>query len=105
MIIVRHNAACIAIGAEVLARIKRKGRRRPERAHETALVGCKMRLRAVFYHPEAMPLGDGHDRVHVGGLPIEVDGDDAHGPGCDFRLELRRVDRESHWVDIAKYDA
>ena len=49
-----------------------------------------------------MPPGDLQDRVHVGGLAEEVDGDNGLGARCDEIFDPGRVQIERLRVDVGE---
>ncbi len=61
------------------------------------------RLRGILQDGQPMTPGNLLDRAHLGGLPVEMDGDDRPGPRRDGRLDLRRVDVVSVGLDIHEH--
>ena len=53
------------------------------------LIARAVRVRGVFDHDQPVLAREGHDRVHVGGLTGEVDGDDRLGARRDRGFDRR----------------
>ena len=71
----RHDAA-IAQGTEVFRRIQAERADRAQRPQFAAAQGRAMRLAAILDHRDAVTRADRQDRVQVGGLTVEMHGDD-----------------------------
>ena len=69
--IIGNDRAGIAHRAQILAGIKRIGRRSSKGADLLALVARQMRLRAILDYPKLVLARDRHDRVHIRRLAIE----------------------------------
>ncbi len=50
-----------------------------------------------------MPASDRQDRLHVGALPVQVDGNDGLGAGRDQVFDPRRIDVEVLRLDVDKH--
>jgi hypothetical protein len=87
-VIIGKDGAAIAEAAERLV-VEEAGRgRKPKRADPAALVARAKTLRSVIEHEQALGLRDLGDRVVVGALAEQVDGD--HGPWLQAALLRRR---------------
>lgn len=65
-----------------------------------AFIGCPKALRRIFDDDKAVFGSDGVDCIHVGGLPVEADGDDGLGLGGNFVFDLGGIDVIRRFVDI-----
>ena len=77
-----HQAA-VAESAQVLGGVEAERRGLAEPAGATPLIRGPDGLGGVFENEEPVSAGDLVDRVHVGGLAVEVDRDDRPGPRRD----------------------
>ena len=102
LVIVGHDAAGVAISAEIFSGIKRERRGVAKRADEFSLEPRQMRLRAIFNHPQLVFFGDGHDRVHVRRLAVKMHRNNSHRARSDFRFDLRGIDVERVVVRVAE---
>src|SRR5438552_12446956 len=103
-IVIGHNAAGVAVGAEVFTWVKRKRRSVSKGSNASPLVSGKMRLATILYDPKIVPFCDGHDRIHIGRLPIKMDWDNSDRGGCGLSLDIVRINRESFLICVAEYD-
>jgi hypothetical protein len=97
VVVGRDHAALT--GGEVLGGVEGE-RSDPERAGTGAVVGRTVGLRRVLHDVQAAVPGDGHERVHVGGLAVEVDRHEHLGAVPDRGRDGRRVDREVVLADV-----
>jgi len=79
-LVVGAHRAAVPQRAEVLGRIERERRRRPERTDPLLTVPRAMRLRRVLQNQQAVWPRERLDRGHVACLTVEVDGEDGRGP-------------------------
>ena len=100
--VVRRDGAAVAVGAEVFRRVETEGRGEAESAREFAAVGRAVRLRRVFEDEEVAARGDFVDAADVGGLAVEVDGDDGARARRDGRFERGGVERERVGVYVGE---
>ena len=77
MIVIRHNASSITIGTQIFAGIKRESCRITKCSNNLPFVLSGVRLGGIFDDPEIVLSGDGHDGIHVRGLAIKMNRDDA----------------------------
>ena len=105
LVVVRYERPSITICAEVFSRIEREGAGITPRADHAAILGRAMCLRAVLDDPQAVLLGEGHDRGHVRRLAVKVHRDDAHGARREFRFKERGIDGERVRIGVAKHHA
>ena len=89
--------------AQVLPRVKRKARGRPERADHAASVAGAGGLRSVLQDQEPMRPGDGVQRVHVAGLAVEMDGEDADGARADGGAGRLGIDQARALQHLAQH--
>ena len=87
-VIIGKDGAAIAEAAERLCREEAGRGRKSQRADPAALVARAKTLRGVIEHEQALGLRDLGDRIMVGALAEQVDGD--HGPGLQAALLRRR---------------
>ena len=83
--------AAVAVAAQVLAGIEAEARQIAQAAAAPAVMLGRVRLRRVLDHPQAVPPGDGQDRVHVGRLAVEMHRHDGPRARRDRRLDLGRI--------------
>ena len=74
-----------------------------EAAHRTSCARRQVRLAAILDDGEAVPPGDLCDRRHVGGLPVQVDGDDGFGVGSHGRFHPIRINGIGLWINIYQH--
>src|SRR5690606_42044922 len=60
-----------------------------------SVIAGAMGLASILYNRHAVSRGHCHDGVHIGHLPIEVDGHDGPGAGRDRLFQLHRVNGRS----------
>ena len=91
-VVVRHHHAAIAICAEIFRRIEAERRRVSEQADAPALVSRPVRLRRVFDHHQVVPARQSGDRVEIGGLAVQVNGDNGPRSRRNRRRDRCRVE-------------
>src|SRR5664279_5068377 len=87
----------------MLGRVETEAGDIAETADTAIAITTTSRLRAILDDPKSAPLTERGDRVHVGGLTIQMHGDDrlaARGYGV---LDARRVDRVISRIDIDQH--
>src|SRR5207237_5099810 len=89
-------------GGEILARLEREGAHVADGAGGAIVERCAVGVGGVFDNGEVVLFGNRHDRVHVGDLPGEMDGDDGAGAGGNGRFDRARVDVEGFEVDVGE---
>ena len=81
-----------------------KNEKQPDRAHRSgrlSLVGRADRLRGIFDDRHAAPRrAVVEDRVHVGALPVEMDGDDRARARRDRRVDRGGIDVVGLGIDV-----
>ena len=75
LFVLRHDGPGFAEGSEVLAGIEAETASRAQRAGLPVFIGGAVGLAGVFDDDKLVLPGDLEDRVHVGRLAVEVDGD------------------------------
>ena len=75
----------------------------PERAGALAGPQRAMRMGGILDDNQIVPLGNGHDGVHVGHLRGDMHGDDGPRPLGDDRFNGFRVDAEGVRIDIDQH--
>src|ERR1700687_3923979 len=88
------HRATLAVGPKIFARIETKARYLPDAADGASFVFCSVRLSGIFDYNQAAPSRYFHDRVHVGGLTVEMHGQDRLRARCDRSLDRSRIHRE-----------
>jgi len=63
-----------------------------------------MCLCSIFKYYEAMLLRDGHDRVHISHLAIQVNGNDRFRARGDRIFKRRRIHCEGDRINVTKLD-
>ncbi len=99
-VVVGEDGTAVAIAAERLAREKAGA---AERAQVAALAGSEAgaeALRRILDDGQAVPLGDGIDRVHVRALAVKAHRKNGSRARRDRRFDLRRVDVEGVLLDV-----
>ncbi len=86
--------------AEVLRVVQAEGADVADGPDLAALVLRAVGLAGILDHEELVLLRDGQDRVHVGGQPLDVHGDDGLRARGDGRLELRGIHAVRPRVDV-----
>ena len=103
--VVGHHHAGVAVGPEVLGRVEAPARDVGEGADPVPRVLGAVCLRGVLDHLEIVLGADRHDRVHVGGMTVEMNRDDRAGAERgrlrdQVRPELLGIEREGARVDV-----
>jgi hypothetical protein len=101
--VAREHRAGIAERAEVLGRIEAEGGRVAQCADQPAVVAGAVGLCAVLEHLEPVPARGPQDRVHGGGLAVQVDDQDRLCRGTGVTLDLRGVEGVRVGVDVAEH--
>ena len=101
--IIGRDHAAVAEGAEVLRREKAEAAEVSDGAGAAPLVLRADRLRAVLDHVQVVPLGDRHNRIHVGHLSVQVHGHDHLGFRCDRGLDQAWLDVVAVWIDVHEH--
>src|SRR5256714_14087742 len=79
-------------GTKVLAGVKAETTDIPDGADAASLVAGAMGLARVLHHGQVGLPGDGHDRVHVRRLPVQMDGNDGPRPRSHGRRDALGID-------------
>ena len=98
-IVVGHDHAAFP-GRHVLRRVEREAGGVAEVARLLAVVLGAGGLGRVLDDRDAAVPGDGEDRIHLGGLAVQVDGHDRRGLARDRRRELRGVHVVRRTIDV-----
>ena len=101
LIIIGDQKAALPAG-QGFARHDGHGPHVADGAQEPALVPGPLGVGDILDHLEPPPLGDLHDRVHVGGIAAVVDGDDGLGARGDPPLYVGRVQGEGEGMGLAE---
>ena len=101
-VIGRHHPT-IAEAAQVLGGVEAERGGLAEPAGPASLVGRTDRLGGILQHEQAVMPRDLVDRVHVGGLTVEMDRDDRTRLRRHGRLDLRRVDIVGVRLDVDEH--
>ena len=101
--VLHHHRAAVAEGAQVLGGIKGQGADAGERAHAPALVGGPDGLAGVLDHRHAPLAAQRQQRVEVGGMSIQVHGEDRPGARCDRRRHRFRGDVQRLWIEVREH--
>ena len=89
LVVVRRHRAGVAERAEVLARVEAERGEPAERADAPALVARAVRLARVLDERDAVRVAELDERVEIGRLPVEVDGDQRARRGPSSRRRPR----------------
>jgi hypothetical protein len=89
--------------AEIFARIKTDASRMSERTALPAVTKRSVGLRSIFEQQEPVPVGDRTKGPHVGGLAIEVNGQDCFGARRDQRFNASWVEIVGAFVALARH--
>ncbi|EGE59473.1 hypothetical protein RHECNPAF_2190075 [Rhizobium etli CNPAF512] len=100
IVAVGHDDTPLAAGAEIFTGIEAEAAGCAEAAGARAFVLRAVRLACVLDNRYSVVVGNRPDRVHVSHLPVEMDGNDGLGAGCNLSLELSRIHRQRHRLDI-----
>src|SRR6202045_2268553 len=98
--VARGYGSAFAIGSQIFTGIKTETGHVSDAADRTAFILCSVRLRGIFDNNQPMSTRDFHDRIHVGGLAIQMHREDRLRAGADRRLDCRWIQRERTWIDI-----
>jgi hypothetical protein len=103
IVAVRDDDTPLAAGAEIFAGIEAEAAGCADAAGARPFVLRSVRLAGVLDDRYPMMVGNRLDRVHIGHLTVEMDGNNGLGSGCNLCLELSRIHRERHRLDIDEY--
>ena len=101
LVVVGDQEAPLAAG-QGLARHDRHRSHVSDRTEEPPLVQGPLGMGDILHYAEPVLAGDLHDRVHVGGVPAVVDGQDRPGALGDPVLDVVRVEGEGLRVDLGE---
>ena len=104
-IVIGHDASSIPVGAQVLSGVKGERRDIAEGSYKLSLVAGEMRLGTVFYDPQVALFRDSHDRPHVRGLAVKVNGNYSHRRRRNLPFDISRINGECFGVCVRKDDA
>ncbi len=99
-----HRRSGFAERTQVFARIEAECGERSQGAHAPSFVLRAVRLGSVLHDPQTVPGRDIEDRVHVGGLPIKMNGHDSSRSGRDRGRQRFGVQRQGVFVHIDEAD-
>src|SRR6266850_322245 len=100
-IVVGRDDAAFA-GGEVFARLKGERCHVSERTGGTLVITCAVRVRGVFDNDQFALFRDRHDRIHVGRLPGEMNGNDRPGSRLDGGLDGFWIQIKGVQVNVGK---
>ena len=103
-VVIRHHRAGVAQRTQIFAGIEAEPRRVAKGAHPAALIGCAVGLGAVLHHLQAVAAGNGHDRVHVAGLAIQVHRHDGPRMFRDRPFYPRRINVAGVYIRFDEHD-
>src|SRR5579859_8041061 len=89
--VIRGNSTPLAIGSEILARIKTEAGHVSDTSHWPPFVLRPMRLSGILDHNQLVPSRNIHDWIHVGWLAVEMNRKDRFRPGGDGGFNLRWI--------------
>ena len=92
VVVVRDEQPAVAHHGEVLRRVEREDARAPEAPHLAPLPGRSVRLGAVLEEPEAARRAELEHAGEIGGVPVEVNGHEAHRPRRHLGRGVLQVD-------------
>ncbi len=104
-LIVGHDGAAVAERAEILRRIEAERSRDADCADRTPGSGREMRLTAILDDGKRVPGCDPLDRRHVGGLSVQMNGQNGARPRRHGALDRVGIDRQPPGVDVGKHRA
>ena len=90
-IVVGRHRAGVAQCTQVLARVETEAGGMSQAAAAPSMVGGAVRLCCVFQHRQAVPFGNGHDRIHVHGTAVQMHHRNGPGTGRDGRSQRIRI--------------
>ena len=90
-IVVGRHRPRVAQRTQVLARIETEAGRMSQAAAALPMMGGTMCLCCVFQHRQAVPFGNGHDRIHVHGAAVQMHHRNGPGTGRDGRSQRIRI--------------
>ncbi len=96
------DRACVAEGAEVLARVEAEGSPARERPPGLPSYLCADGLRRVLHQQQPVPLRDRLQPGDVGGLTVQVHGDHGSRPRAHHGVDRSRVEQPCALVDVGQ---
>ena len=90
-IVVGRHRPGVAQRTQVLARVEAEAGRMSQAAAALPMMGGAVCLCCVFQHRQAVPFGNGQDRLHVHGTAIQMHHCDGAGTGRDGRSQRIRI--------------
>ena len=103
LLVVGNHHAAIAVGPQVFARVKTKSRRMAQRAHALAFVARTVGLACVFNHHDPMLIGKLLDGIHVGRMPIQMNGENSFRAASDGSFDGRHVQSVGVRIDVDQH--
>lgn len=101
--VVRSHRAAIAKCSEVLRGVETEPGRGSHAPAGPALIGRAVGLGGIFEDRQSVPLRHGENLVHLGGLPVKMNGDDGLRARSDGRRYLVRIDGQNIGQAVDKY--
>ena len=71
-----------------------------DRTRSSTLIFCTDSLGGIFNHNQIVLFSDFHNRVHIGSLPVKMNGDNRLSIRGDLRFDLRRINVVSNRIYI-----
>ena len=90
-IVVGRHRAGVAQRTQVLARVETEAGGMSQAAAALPMMGGAVSLCRIFQHRQAVPFGNGHDRIHVHGAAVQMHHRDGPGAGRDGRSQRIRI--------------
>ena len=103
LVIIRSHSTRIAVGPEVLARIKTEASQIPNAAAALLAIFRSMRLGCVFNQPQLVTRGNFPHFIHPSRLAVKMNWDQRLGSRGNFLLDTFRVDVVGFRIDVHKY--
>ena len=99
----REHQSTLAVSTKILTGIETEDAEIGQVADPPVSVLGAMRLGRVLDHDQPVATGDFQDRIHVGGMPVEVHRQDGAGAPGDGLFDPRRIKRVGVRRDIDKH--
>ena len=98
--VVAHQGSRFAVSAEVFARIEAEAGNLAECPDRFSFEERAVGLRGVFHNRQSVLASHGNDRIEIGWVPVEVNGQDSLGAAGDSSFNFRRIKVESLRIDV-----
>src|SRR5579872_3224943 len=101
--IIGCDGSAFAVCAQIFRRIKAETADISDASRWPPFILCSVRLGCIFDHDQVVSARDLKNWIHIGGLPIQMHGQNHLRSRRNRRLDRRGIHRERAWIDVHQY--